>query len=473
VSLLSHRMLYIDVTDTFASWHGSPNGIQRVLIGLAEAAEGRSDCQLCVWNKAADCWRLLPPERAAQVFRGSCQTSAPARRSFLSDLLAFLLDHLRAAARGALHAISRAETTIAFHEKPPYFRVPLSAPVSRFREFRKSHAKEVVRRGAAGGLPVVDFSGGRDAVLFADSHWNTPGILESLRRQPGSPVAIGFVHDVISLERPDFVSDRSTADFRRWLDEMQSHCGQILCNSDYSAKRLAANLSPTLPVPSVRSVRFGNAVSFPVPHVTKLRRLGELCSHHFATTSGLPDRASAADSWYLWIGSLDIRKNVDVLLLAIEGLARRGLLSRPVVIVGRRSTGSVYYRHKIARNPALAEWVVHIEAAPDDLLQALQRQAALVLFTSWEEGYGLPVAEALQAGVPVVASNATSIPEVAGELVEYFEPWDSGQLARLVARFEEDEPFRADLTARARRFVPTGWDETIADIVAGLPVRTR
>ena len=465
-------MLYIDVTDTFASWHGSPNGIQRVLIGLSAAAGERSDCRLCIWDKSADCWRLLPPARAAQFFGSRAPAAVPRRRSLPADLLSFLLVHVRAAVRGALHAVSRAEVTISFRDKPPYFRAPLTSPLARFREFRKSQAKEMVRRGAAfGGLPVVDFSTGGDVVLFADSHWNTPGILESLRRQPGSPAVIGFVHDVISLERPDFVSDRSTTDFRRWLDEMQTHCDQILCNSDYSVKRLAANFSPALPEAPVRAVRFGNAIPVPLPADPEPRQMGELCLRHSARTSGVSDCASAANSWYLWVGSLDIRKNVDVLLLAIEGLAHRGALPRPLVIVGRRSTGSVYYRHKIERNPILRQWVVYVEAAPDELLHALQRQAELFFFTSWEEGYGLPVAEALQAGIPVIASNATSIPEVAGDLVDYFEPWNSGQLAALIDRFETDLTYREDLKARAARFVPTSWNETIDDIISGLPQR--
>jgi glycosyltransferase involved in cell wall biosynthesis len=132
--------------------------------------------------------------------------------------------------------------------------------------------------------------------------------------------------------------------------------------------------------------------------------------------------------------------------------------------------GHAYYLHKIARHPQLKDYIVHIEAAPDALLSDLRRQASLFLFTSWAEGYGLPVAEALQAGIPVIASNANSIPEVAGDLVDYFEPWNSGQLAALVERFETDPAHRADLKARAARFAPTDWNETIDDIISGLPV---
>jgi hypothetical protein len=65
----------------------------------------------------------------------------------------------------------------------------------------------------------------------------------------------------------------------------------------------------------------------------------------------------------------------------------------------------------------------------------------------------------------VIASKATSIPEVGGDLVEYFEPWNSGELAQLLLRFEQDEDFRRDLGARATRFVPTTWGQMIDDIL--------
>jgi glycosyltransferase involved in cell wall biosynthesis len=455
-------MLSIDITDTFLTWSGSPNGIQRTLLGLASASNRRDDCRLCVWHRASDSWRVVSPDVFTQIF-------------LPSDLFRFLRTHWRMAARGAVDAVSRSQQLTP---KPEWCDVALRKPFERFRAFRKM--SRVARpdphraEGRLTALPRAEFGGPDDAMLFADSHWNRRGILRSWREQFRRPLAVGFCYDVIPLERPDFVDEGARSIIAEWFDEMRRHSDQILCISEHSARRLRTTFSAeTSPAPPIRSVRFGNAVERGAESESEPLPLGSLLARYGREVSHLPERAAAAGDWYLWVGSLDLRKNLDVLFLAVEGLARTDRLQRPVVVVGRRSSGYAYYRHKIERNPVLREWLVHVEAAPDRLLHALQRQAALLLFTSWEEGYGLPVAEALQAGVPVVASNATSIPEVAGELVEYFEPWDSGQLARLVARFEEDEPFRADLTARARRFVPTGWDETIADIVAGLPVRTR
>jgi len=471
-------MLSIDITDTFLTWSGSPNGIQRTLLGLASASNRRDDCRLCVWHRASDSWRVIPPGVFAQIFEPSSPAGGSARPPLPVDLFRFLRAHGRMAARGAVDAVSRSHQAAVLQlvPKPEWCDVALRKPLERFRAFREISrvARPDPRRAEErlSVLPLAEFGGPDDAMLFADSHWNRRGILRSWRQQFRRPLAVGFCYDVIPLERHDFVDEGARSIIAEWFDEMRRHSDQIVCISDHSARCLRATFSAeTSPAPPIRSVRFGNAVEPGAEPDHGPLPLGSLLARHGQEVSHLPERAGAACDWYLWVGSLDLRKNLDVLFLAVEGLARTGRLRRPVVVVGRRSSGYAYYRHKIERNPVLREWLVHVEAAPDRLLHALQKQAALMLFTSWEEGYGLPVAEALQEGIPVIASNATSIPEVAGDLVDYFEPWNSGQLAALIERFESDPNYREDLTARAARFVPTSWNETIDDIISGLPQR--
>jgi glycosyltransferase involved in cell wall biosynthesis len=162
---------------------------------------------------------------------------------------------------------------------------------------------------------------------------------------------------------------------------------------------------------------------------------------------------------------VDRRKNLDVVLLALEGLYASGRLRRKFVVAGRRASGAEELIHRVRHNPLRRERVVFFDSPSDLLVGQLLVVADLMVFSSWSEGYGLPVVEALQHGVPVMASNATSIPEVAGGLVNYFEPWDSGTLAEMLARFDSDEFYRADLGTRAAKFEPTGWEETLDDIL--------
>ena len=103
----------------------------------------------------------------------------------------------------------------------------------------------------------------------------------------------------------------------------------------------------------------------------------------------------------------------------------------------------------------------------DDVLDGLYRAATCFVFPSLAEGFGLPVLDALVRGTPVATSNATSLPEVAGDAVLYFDPEDSQGMTTAIERLLEDEALRARLReagpAQAAKF---SWAKTAAGTVA-------
>jgi glycosyltransferase involved in cell wall biosynthesis len=92
----------------------------------------------------------------------------------------------------------------------------------------------------------------------------------------------------------------------------------------------------------------------------------------------------------------------------------------------------------------------------DDVLDGLYRTAACFVFPSLAEGFGLPVLDALVRGTPVACSNATSLPEVAGDAALYFEPTDTGAITAAIERLLNDESLRSRLRTagpeQARKF---------------------
>jgi glycosyltransferase involved in cell wall biosynthesis len=97
----------------------------------------------------------------------------------------------------------------------------------------------------------------------------------------------------------------------------------------------------------------------------------------------------------------------------------------------------------------------------ESTLEGLYRSATCFVFPSLAEGFGLPVLEALARGVPTASSNATSLPEVAGDAVLYFDPLDIASIADALERLLSDHRLRERLAeagrAQARRF---SWQET-------------
>lgn len=95
------------------------------------------------------------------------------------------------------------------------------------------------------------------------------------------------------------------------------------------------------------------------------------------------------------------------------------------------------------------------------------QQATVFVFPSLYEGFGLPVLEAMGCGCPVICSNASSLPEVAGDAAVLIDPYDSGQLADGLLRVAESSALQDNLRARGlTRAAQFSWDRTAAETVA-------
>ena len=95
----------------------------------------------------------------------------------------------------------------------------------------------------------------------------------------------------------------------------------------------------------------------------------------------------------------------------------------------------------------LGQRVVHLGYRSPLEIRALYGGAHALVFPSLFEGFGLPVAEAIIAGCPVACSNATSLPEIAGDAASYFDPLSPSDIARSLLAITTDERLRARLKA--------------------------
>lgn len=145
--------------------------------------------------------------------------------------------------------------------------------------------------------------------------------------------------------------------------------------------------------------------------------------------------------YLLAIGNIHPRKNLSRLLEAYLILRRQGC-SLPMVWVGLPRWGSAKLLEQ-----ARQAGVVLTGFVPQAHLPAFYRQAAVFIYPSLYEGFGLPVVESMACGTPVVCSNTTSLPEVAGEAALLVNPEDGQELAQAVQRLL-DEP---SLAERLRR----------------------
>ena len=109
----------------------------------------------------------------------------------------------------------------------------------------------------------------------------------------------------------------------------------------------------------------------------------------------------------------------------------------------------------------IADRVRFLGWVSDDDLEGLYRVALCFVFPSLAEGFGIPVLEAMERGLPVACSNASSLPEVAGDAARYFDPLDEGDIAAAIGELLESPDLREELASAGRqRAALFSWERT-------------
>jgi glycosyltransferase involved in cell wall biosynthesis len=175
----------------------------------------------------------------------------------------------------------------------------------------------------------------------------------------------------------------------------------------------------------------------------------------------LRDKYGIEFPYVLSLGTLQPRKNYVRLIKAFANLP---LANLRLYIAGGRGW---LYEDIFAEAQKHGDRV-HVLGFVDDAdLPALYRGAALFAFPSLYEGFGIPPLEAMACGVPVVCSNASSLPEVAGDVALMVDPFDVDALAQAMARVLEDADLRREMIAKglaqAERFT---WEKAARQLLS-------
>jgi glycosyltransferase involved in cell wall biosynthesis len=150
--------------------------------------------------------------------------------------------------------------------------------------------------------------------------------------------------------------------------------------------------------------------------------------------------------YLLFVGNIQPRKNLGRLCQALTYLDGK----LPLVVVGGRG-----FRWKEELRPARAliarKRVLLLNHVPREHLHALYAGARFFAFPSLYEGFGLPPLEAMAHGCPVLASNASCLPEICGDAALYADPYDVRDLADKMKALSDDEALRARLRENGRK----------------------
>lgn len=435
--------VHVDVTDTVAThWRA---GIQRVVLQVLSQLQldDRLEVVPVVWLESARSFRTLTEVERQSLARTSSPTVAapdpfatPSPLARLVRAVRPTLGRLRRAVVGALVAI----------------RVEPLLRRARRAVLRVTRDRDLV--------PLV-VTPQRGSWLFdMDTVWNNLWVdrdeLYRSLRERGVHVAV-LVHDLLPQEHPEWFEASLVEVSDRTIRAQLCAADVVMVTSTDGAQR-------------VRSLAQREHWSVVDPVVVTLGADAAAPSGAAgdAGAGALPEELEDTD-YVLCVGTIEPRKNHATLLDAFERRWQRGA-QQHLVLVGRPGWHNDEVLRRLHDHPELGRRLHWYRNASDEQLAAIYRHATVVAVPSLAEGYGLPLIEAMQHGVPVVASDVGAMVEAGAGLVDHVPAQDASAWEVALGRLLDDPEALARRRVDVAGYVAPSWAGTgrrIAELLCG------
>lgn len=454
---------YFDITDTIdhLAVGGGVTGIQRVVISMMEATHAR------LGGQSVRALIFRPGQAGPEAFDpGALETD---RRPVGDALIARFRvpsDQPQPLADWLLRRYAGKPVRRVFHGLRLRLR---PASVGGQDALRRRNLSLEAPCDPFVDLPLSRAApGAGDVVLALGALWAESGKPGAARRErelhaaraAGARIVV-MVHDLIPYLFPEFVPRPQDRVFVEALDRAVDFADILVTNSQATARDLEAFVQARRGTrPTIAVVRLTQ--SFPAPRA-RSEDIRREVTRHIAANAALP--------FVLAVGSVDTRKNFPALARVWRALGNEIGPSMPrLIIAGRRSWNSQSFLDQLKRTGGFGGLVQLVEDATDLDLEYLYRRCLFTVLPSLYEGWGLPIGESLWFGKLCVASNASSMPEVGGDLADYFDPYDLDAMAAALRRPIVDPAYRS---AREREIAAAplrDWSAAAADLVAAIDV---
>ena len=165
-------------------------------------------------------------------------------------------------------------------------------------------------------------------------------------------------------------------------------------------------------------------------------------------------------SYFCYVGAMHPRKNIETLLKAFDAYKSSTQNNFKLVIVGRKAWQSKSIEETYNNLKYQADIIFTGRVTEEDLYHITAAAYAMV-YIPYFEGFGLPIVEAMACNVPVITSNITSMPEVAGEAGVLVSPYDVKQVTDAMIKLTNNQDFYQQKTlASAKRKLDFSWDDS-------------
>ncbi len=259
------------------------------------------------------------------------------------------------------------------------------------------------------------------------------------------------LHDVIFMEGPSrsaSLYQRLGNEYRRLVvPRLVPRCSQIITVSDFER----SNIMQTLGVPKEKITVLHNGYD----DIFRPIDDGKDVYRKYIDETG----------YFFILGNTDTRKNVERMLMAYASYLEQSAIRRKLLMTSLKEE---YLNELLERNRIrnIREHIVLTGYVPIEDLPYLYNDAFAFLFVSLREGFGIPILESMACGTPVITSNTSSMPEVAGDKALLVNPEQPEEIAQMMQRLEKDELlYKAQQEYGLRRIESFSWKETTRQLV--------
>lgn len=263
---------------------------------------------------------------------------------------------------------------------------------------------------------------------------------------PPEHKSIIALHDLNYVHFPENLPPLARKYYKVFLPQYTKNAQRIVTVSDYSRHDIAQTYD--VDITKIDVVYNGSSNVFkPLPDNEK---------------DSIKKRFTNGKEYFVFVGALNPRKNLTRLLSAFDEFCARGVSDAHLLIAGVPMFRSSFYQisHDSLRHKDRASVVGRLNR--DELAKLVGASMALVLPSTFE-GFGIPIIEAMNCDVPVVTSNITAMPEVAGDAAIYVDPYSVESITNALVKMATEPQTRADLIKKGRlQREKFSWDKTAA-----------
>lgn len=309
--------------------------------------------------------------------------------------------------------------------------------------------RDLLERSEKKAVPVRPGPG--ETIIILGSFWGHGNRVDRYVTPKRNGVSIGvYVYDIIPITHPEYCQEALVWDFSLAVCEMGVLADFIFTISDYSGEMLGRffneNGGRDVPIATV-----------PLAHTLAMPDKSE--RHWPSALAGIKDRPIVG-----YISTVEGRKNHIYVVNAWKQLVAEGVDVPDLVFVGRPGWRIAGLVDLLEGTKNLGGRVHIVHDLTDAELNSVYSACLFTVFTSFVEGWGLPVGESLVHGVPCVASAVSSIPEVGGDFVDYVDPLDiRGGIEAFRKLIVDGEYLQARKKHIAEEFEPRSWKDVGRD----------